>query len=146
MNTVNSVVIHHGKSLQAPIFWGLVFGLVTVAAPLAFWWLDQATFHALSICGIATVYVGFALADGRPRVFVVETAVAVGFILIATVGVVGPASLLVVGYAAHGLKDLWQERNQYVANTRWWPPFCVTIDWTVAVILLVEIAAGVNFR
>ena len=26
--------------------------------------------------------------------------------------------------AGHGLKDLWQHRSHFVANTRWWPPFC----------------------
>ena len=49
------------------------------------------------------------------------------------------AWLLVLGYAGHGLKDFWQERRHYVANTRWWPPFCATVDWLVAVILVVEI-------
>ena len=51
-----------------------------------------------------------------------------------------------LGYAGHGVKDYWQERTQYVANTRWWPPFCAAVDWLVAIILIVEIAAGVDFR
>ena len=60
--------------------------------------------------------------------------------------VTGSAWLLVVGYAGHGLKDFWQERYHYVANTRWWPPFCAAVDWLLAVILVIEIAAGVNFH
>jgi hypothetical protein len=43
------------------------------------------------------------------------------------------------------VKDAWQERQHFVANTRWWPPFCATVDWLVAVVLIVEIAAGVHF-
>ena len=31
------------------------------------------------------------------------------------------ARLLVLGYTGHGLKDAWQPRRQYVADTRWWP-------------------------
>jgi hypothetical protein len=34
--------------------------------------------------------------------------------------------------AGHGLKDLWQHRTHFVANTRWWPPFCMVVDWVVA--------------
>jgi hypothetical protein len=123
-----------------------VFGAIQAASPLAFRWLDQATVHALSITLIAAVYIGFAVADGRPRVIVVECAVVGVFVVIAAAGVTGPAWLLVLGYAGHGLKDFWQERTHYVANTRWWPPFCAAVDWLVAVILVVEIAAGVSFH
>jgi hypothetical protein len=48
------------------------------------------------------------------------------------------------GLAGHGLKDLWQHRRQFVANTRWWPPFCLVVDWVAAAI--VEIIAGVHFH
>jgi len=43
--------------------------------------------------------------------------------VLAAIGVTGPAWLLMLGFTGHGLKDLWQERRHYVANTRWWPPF-----------------------
>jgi hypothetical protein len=33
-----------------------------------------------------------------------------------------------------------------VANTRWWPPFCLVIDWVVAAIIAAEIVAGVQFH
>jgi hypothetical protein len=44
------------------------------------------------------------------------------------------------------LKDFWQERSHYVANTRWWPPFCPAVDWLVAVVLVIEIVVGVGFH
>ena len=53
---------------------------------------------------------------------------------------------LAIGLAGHGLKDLWQHRTQFVANTRWWPPFCLVVDFTVAAILAVEIIAGLHFH
>jgi hypothetical protein len=74
------------------------------------------------------VYIGFAVADGRRNVIAVETAVAAAFVVLAAAGVTGPAWLLVLGFGGHGLKDLWQHRRHYVANTRWWPPFCLVID------------------
>ena len=106
------------RSLRAPVLWGIVWGVIQAAAPLGFWWLAPATVYGLSLALIAAVYIGFAVADGRPRVIAVEAAVAGGFVVLAAVGVTGPAWLLVLGFAGHGLKDLWQHRRQFVANTR----------------------------
>ena len=52
--------------------------------------------------------------------------------------------LSVLGLAGHALKDLWQHRTHFVATTRWWPPFCMVVDWVVATVIAVEILAGVN--
>jgi hypothetical protein len=131
---------------RAPVLWGIVVGLLQAATPLALWWLDGATVYALGLAVIAAVYVGFAVADGRAKVIAVETGVAFAFVLVAAAAVTGSPWLLVVGLAGHGLKDLWQHRSHFVANTRWWPPFCMVVDWVVAAIILVEIAAGVHFR
>jgi hypothetical protein len=135
-----------GRSIRAPVLWGVVVGVIQAASPLGFWWLDPATVYALGLTLIAAVYIGFAVADGRPRVIAVEAAVAAGFVIVAAAGVTGPAWLLVAGLAGHGFKDLWQHRRHYVANTRWWPPFCLVVDWVVAAILIVLIAAGVDFH
>ena len=135
-----------GPSLRAPVLWGVVWGVIQAAVPLGFWWLAPATVYALSLPLIAAVYIGLAVADGRPRVIAVETAVAGVFVVVAAAGVTGPAWLLVAGLAGHGVKDLWQHRSHFVANTRWWPPFCLVVDWVVAAILVVLIAAGVDFH
>ena len=106
-------------------------------------WLDPATVHALSITLIASVYIGSAVAGGRPRIIAVEVTVAGLFVVLAATGT---PWLLLLGYAGHGIKDYWQERTHYVVNTRWWPPFCVAVDWLVAIILIIEITAGVDFH
>jgi len=116
------------------------------ASPLAFWWLDPATVYALGLALIAAVYIGFAVADGRPTVIVVESAVAAIFVVLAAAGVTGSAWLLVLGFTGHGLKDLWQHRSHYVANTRWWPPFCLIVDWVVAAVILVLIIVSIHFH
>jgi hypothetical protein len=121
-------------------------GLANAAAPLAIWWLDPSTVHAMVIALIAAIYVGFAVADGRPRVIAVETGVAASFVILAAVAVTVSPWLLAVGYLAHGFKDLWQHRSQFVTGTRWWPPFCFAVDWTVASILAVAISAGTSFH
>ena len=135
-----------GRSLRAPILWGVVVGVLQAAVPLGLWWLDPATVYALSLALIAAVYIGFAVADGRPTVIAVEAGVAAVFVIVAAAGVTGPAWLLVVGFLGHGGKDLWQHRSHYVANTRWWPPFCLVVDWVVAAILVALIIVGVDFR
>jgi hypothetical protein len=132
--------------LRIPVAWGVVWGCLQAASPLALWWLDAATVYALGLTLIAPVYIGLAVADGRSRVIAVETVVAAGFILLAAVGVTGPAWLLVAGLAGHGCKDLWQHRTGFVANTRWWPPFCASVDFVAAALIAVLIAADFSFR
>jgi hypothetical protein len=135
-----------GRSLRVPVLWGVVFGGLQAAAPLGFWWLDAATVYALSLVLIAAVYIGFAVADGRPRVIAVEAGIAGAFVVVAAAGVTGPAWLLVLGLTVHGFKDLWQHRRHFVANTRWWPSFCLVVDWVAAAILVVLITVGVDFH
>lgn len=131
---------------QQLIIWGLVVGAAQATSPLAFWWLDRATVYALGLILIAAIYIGFAVADGRWHVIAVESGVASAFVIVAAAGITGSPWLLVVGLAGHGLKDLWQHRKQFVAGTRWWPPFCLVVDFTVAAILAVEIVAGTHFH
>ena len=106
-----------------PILWGVVFGVNPGRSPLAFWWLDPATVYALSLVVIAAVYIGFAVADGRRR-SLPSSARRWIFVVLAAVGITGcvdPRRRL----AVHGVKDFWQHRTHFVANTRWWPPFCL---------------------
>ena len=134
------------QSLRGPVLWGIVVGGLQAASPLGFWWLNPLTVYALGLTVIAPVYIGFAVADGRGTVIAVESAVAGVFVVLAAAAVTGPAWLLVVGLFSHGLKDLWQHRRQYVANTRWWPPFCLVVDWVVAAVIVVLIVAGVDLH
>jgi hypothetical protein len=129
---------HSTRLMSKPIIWGVVVGSIQAASPLAVRWLEPATVHALYIAFIAAIYIGFAVADGRPKVIAVESAVAGAFFVLAAAGVTRSGWLIVAAYAAHGFKDLWQQRTQYVSGTRWWPPFCATVDLLVAAILTVS--------
>jgi hypothetical protein len=82
------------------------------ASPLAFWWLDPSTVYALGLVLIAAIYIGFAVADGRPKVIVAESTVASVFVVVAAFAVTASVWLIVVGLVGHGLKDLWQHRRQ----------------------------------
>src|SRR5215203_4179444 len=133
------------RALRAPVLWGIVVGLLQAATPLVFWWLESATVYALGLVAIASIYVGFAVADGRPKVIAVESTVTFAFVVVAAAAATGSPWLLVAGMVGHGLKDLWQHRSHFVTNTRWWPPFCMVVDWVVAAIIVGEIAAGMHF-
>jgi hypothetical protein len=134
------------RDMRAPLLWGVVWGGLQAASPLGFWWLDPATVYALGLALIAAIYIGFAVADGRWKVIAVETTVAAGFVVVAAVGVSGSAWFLVAGLVAHGIKDAWQYRTEFVTNTRWWPPFCAAVDCVAALGLAIAILAGVDFR
>ena len=134
------------RGLRVPLIAGAVVGVAQAATPFAFWWLTPATVYALGLVFIAAVYIGFSVADGRWKVIAAETTVAAIFVVVAAVSVTGSAWLLVVGFTGHGLKDYWQHRTRFVTGTRWWPPFCAAVDFVVAAILAVALAAGTNFR
>jgi hypothetical protein len=110
------------------------------------WWLDASTVHALAITLIAAVYIGFAVADGRRHVIAAECGVAAAFMILAAVAVTVSPWLLVALYVAHGCKDLWQHRSHFVHGTRWWPPFCATVDGAVAGLIAIAIVAGIGFH
>lgn len=107
--------------------------------------MDGGVGFALGLALIASIYVGFAVSDGRAKVIAVETGVAFSFVVVAAAAIAATPWLLVVGFAGHGTKDLWQHRTHFVRNTRWWPPFCATVDFVVSVAIAVEIAAGLSF-
>ena len=121
----------------------MVLGVLQALSPLVFFWLDASTVYALELALIASVYIGFGVADGRARVHRrARPGVAGVFVVVAAVGVTGSAWFLVAGLAGHGLKDYWQHRTGFVAGTRWWPPFCAAVDVVAAAIIAVALVAG----
>lgn len=134
------------RDLRAPLAWGVVVGVLQALSPFGLWWLPAATVYALGLALIAAIYIGFSVADGRWQVIAVECIVAGAFVVVAAVSVTASAWFLVAGFAGHGLKDLWQHRTQYVATTRWWPPFCASVDVVVAAVLAAAILAGAQLH
>jgi hypothetical protein len=134
------------RRIPPAVVWGVVVGVMQAASPLAFWWLDPPTVYAFGLVLIGAIYIGFAVADGRPKVILAESIVASVFVVVAAVAVTGSVWLIVAGLFGHGLKDLWQHRSQFVSTTRWWPPFCLVVDWIAAPIIAVAIIAGVDLQ
>jgi hypothetical protein len=76
-------------------------------------------------------------------VLAVEVGVTFAFFMLATISIVASPWLSVGALVAHGIKDLWQHRTQFVANTRWWPPFCLVVDFVAAAVISVLLLTGV---
>jgi hypothetical protein len=56
---------------------------------------------ALSVVIIASVYIGFAVADGLPLIIAVEVAVAAAFIVLAAIAVTASPWLIVIGLVGY---------------------------------------------
>jgi hypothetical protein len=68
------------------------------------------------------------------------------FGILSAVAIASVPWLIVFGLVAHGLKDLWQHRTQFVANTRWWPPFCFVVDVVAAALTAAVLWTGFDLR
>ena len=130
---------------RKPIIWGVAIGLFQAFSPLAFWWLEPALVWSLALVLIAAVYIGLAVADGRTVVVAAEVAVAAAFVILGALAVKSPW-LGVIALVAHGIKDLVQHRTHFVANTRWWPPFCLVVDFVAAPVIALLLIAGVRLH
>ena len=91
------------NTTRAAMLWGVLVGVLQAGTPLTFWWLESSTVYALGLAVIAAIYIGFAVADGRPKVIAVESTVAFAFVVIAAAAVTATPWLLVVGLLGHGL-------------------------------------------
>lgn len=130
----------------AVILSGVAVGVFQATSPIVLWWLDAVDVWGVALAMIASVYVGFAVADGRRAVIVVEVLVAFAFVVCATLAMSRFPWLIVIGLVAHGLKDLWQHRTQFVEGTRWWPPFCLVVDAVAAALTAALLVTGFDLR
>jgi hypothetical protein len=64
--------LRSGRELRGPLLAGVVVGGLQAVSPFGFWWLTPATVYAVGLAFIAAVDIGFGVADGRPRVIVVD--------------------------------------------------------------------------
>ena len=134
--------VREPQSWSKPIIWGVGVGIFQAFSPLAFWWLEPVVVWSLSVAIIAAVYIGFAVADGRTFVLATEVGVATVFVVLAAAAMKSMPWLVVIALVGHGIKDTIQHRTQFVANTRWWPPFCLVVDFVAAALIARRLLAG----
>lgn len=91
---------------------------------------DRA-FYPTVLIVIALYYVLFAVMGGSVRTIVVESLIAGGFVLMASIGFRRSLWLVAAALATHGLLDV--VHGQVVSNPGvpvWWPAWCMAYDVT----------------
>ena len=119
---------------------GAIFGGVTLIIPTLLSRDTAFGLLAILLGMIASVYLGYALGDGRLRAFQVEYVGMVAFAALATIALArGSAVLLALGYFSHGLWDLLHHRRGVDTRMPWWyVPLCLSYDTVVAIYVLVR--------
>jgi hypothetical protein len=119
---------------------GALFGGVTLIIPTLLSRDTAFGLLAILLGMITSVYLGYALGDGRLRVFQVEYVGMVAFAALATIALArGSAVLLALGYLGHGLWDLVHHRRGVDTRMPWWyVPVCLSYDTVVAIYVLVR--------
>jgi hypothetical protein len=96
---------------------------------------DRAVYPTLVIV-IALYYVLFAVMGGSVRALGIESAVMLGFAVVAVLGFTGNLWWAVAALAGHGVFDFVHGR--LIANPgvpAWWPAFCLSADVGLAACL-----------
>jgi hypothetical protein len=119
---------------------GVIFGGVTLLIPSLLSRDTAFGLLAILLGMIASVYLGYALNDGRLRAFQAEYVGIVAFTALATIALARHSALLLaLGYFAHGLWDLIHHRRGVDTRMPWWyVPLCLGYDTVVALYVLVR--------
>lgn len=101
---------------------------------------DRAFYPTMTIV-IACYYGLFAVVGGSRDALLVESAIIVGFVVVAVLGFRFSLWLLVAALFAHGIFDFFHAH--VISNPgvpQWWPTFCLTYDITAAAYLAALLA------
>jgi hypothetical protein len=117
---------------------GLVVGVACVIPALFMTAAQGRLVLALGLAGIGWVYLGFAVADGRPSAIAMQAVSASAFLWIAYAGVrLESTTLLGAGFLAHAAWDAVHHEGHGPTQVRtWYPPSCVVADVAIAIPLL----------
>lgn len=93
---------------------------------------------AIFLSGIAGVYLGFSVIDGRVRSIILESTVLAVFFALAIIGLKYSLLILAFGYFAHGVWDCLHHPKLITTKIApWYPPFCAVYDWAITGFILV---------
>ena len=117
---------------------GLALGLASNAFTAVIGAPPAHAYLGALLSGIGCVYLGFAIADGRPSAIAVQIASAVVFLTIGFLGAYhGSEVLLGAGFLGHGAWDWLHHEGHGPTRVRaWYPPFCVVADVVIGIPLL----------
>ncbi len=98
---------------------------------------DPLAFHTVALTMIGAIYMGFAFADGRLSIVILELSVATAFITLALLGLWVAPMFIAAGLVLHGFWDLAHRPNGVTTKIpKWYPPFCAGFDFVFAGVFL----------
>jgi hypothetical protein len=89
---------------------------------------------ALVLAGIAAIYVGFAIVDGRKMAIVIQSAICLAFIGAASAAYLLDPLAIPALYVLHGIWDLAHHRTS-LPLPGWYVPLCLVYDLLAALAL-----------
>jgi uncharacterized membrane protein YeaQ/YmgE (transglycosylase-associated protein family) len=117
---------------------GIVGAGVTAWIGWSPWIPDPLAYHSVWLAAIGAIYLGFAFADGRLSILLIEMTVATGFIVLAFLGLWQAPLFITVGLVLHGLWDLaHRPRGVTTRLPVWYPAFCAAFDFVFAGVFFV---------
>lgn len=119
----------------------LIVGVVSGAVTAWLGWSslipDPLAFHSVSLAVIGAIYMGFAFADGRLSIMIIELTAATAFVVLALFGLWIAPLFIAVGLVLHGLWDIaHRPRGITTRLPTWYPPFCAAYDFVFAGVFL----------
>ena len=118
---------------------GFAIALFSITAPIHLLTDTETSISiaAITLALIGGAYIGLAVADGRPRVFWSEIAVALLFGAAAVFGILWHWAALPIGLTLHAGWDLMHHNSHRLARIpKWYVPFCVVYDLLAAGFLI----------
>ncbi|NJD77827.1 MAG: hypothetical protein FIB08_12155 [Candidatus Methanoperedens sp.] len=119
-------------------FFGAVFALLTIAFLLMLPKQKALEMLVIILTAIASIYLGFALSDGRRREIIIEISAMTFFIALAVLGIWISPYFLIAGYLLHGLWDIIHSPGIIQTEVvEWYKVLCMVYDWIMAVFIVV---------
>ena len=116
---------------------GIASGGLTALIAWAPFIPDPLAFHSVALAVIGAIYVGFAFADGRISIVILELSVGTAFVVLALLGLWWAPVCIAVGLIGHGLWDLaHRPRGVTTRLPVWYPAFCAAYDFVFAGVFL----------
>jgi len=115
---------------------GIVLALLSIFFILMFPKQKMLELLSILLAVIASIYVGFALSDGRKREILIEISGMFFFLVLAIFGLWVSPYFLISGYLFHGVWDVIH--NHKIIQTEvveWYRILCLVYDWVIAIFI-----------
>ena len=122
---------------------GLILALAVAALAVVVGFDRERAFYPTVLIVVGAYYPLFAVMGASSATLVIETVVAIGFLLLAVLGFKRNFWIVAAALIGHGLFDL--VHHIFISNPgvpHWWPGFCSAFDVTFGALMSVWLLRG----